>query len=202
MATAPAAPAPAAPAPALAPAAVPSRTRAAPVQAPQPSGEPFEISLRPQRLSVGADEVVIELELLLGNRQREAAENVRVHLTMLSANPDQDRHAAAFHAATLLGDGAVPPFDLPSGAGGRIPVRLALPREALHIVQLAGRPMFVPMVLVDLRWRAGISIRRFGADFLAGTPGQGDKLGPIWLDRPVAGPLAASRYLSRSAVAA
>lgn len=160
------------------------------------------MTLLAQRLAVGAEEVLIELELLLGNRQREAAENVRVHLTMLSANPDQDRHAAAFHAATLLGDGAVPAFDLPSGAGGRIPVRLSLPSEALNIVQLAGRPMFVPMVLVDLRWRAGISIRRFGADFLVGTPGQGNKLGPIWMDRPVTGALAAARYLPRPAVAA
>ena len=182
--------------------AVASRTRAIPVQAPQPSAEPFEITLRPQRLAIAGDEVVLELELLLGNRQREAAENVRMQLTMLSANPDQDRHAAAFHAATMLGDGTVPPFDLAPGAGGRIPVRLSLPRQALHVVQLAGRPMFVPMVLVDLRWRSGISIRRFGADFLAGTPGQGDKLGPIWLDRPFTGALTAAPYHPRSAVAA
>ncbi|MBB5710678.1 hypothetical protein FHT02_001909 [Sphingomonas xinjiangensis] len=164
--------------------------------------DPFDIRLRPQRLSVTTDEVIIELELLLGNRQLGPAENVRVQLTMLSANPEQDRHSAAYHAATVLGDGVVPPFDLASASGGRIPVRLSLPRRALHVVQLAAKPMFVPMVFVDVRWRSGISIRRFGADFLIGTSGQGGKLGPIWLDRPVAGPFAATRYFPKAAAAA
>ncbi|UYY59591.1 hypothetical protein [Sphingomonas sp. S2-65] len=145
---------------------------------------------------------MLELELLIGNRQVEAAENVRVQLALISASPDQDRHAASFHAATMLGDSAVPAFDLAAGAGGRLPVRLALPRDALHIVQAAGRPMFVPMVLIDLRWRAGISIRRFGADFMVGTAGQGPKLGPIWLERPTSAPLAATRYLPRQVAAA
>ena len=102
----------------------------------------------------------------------------------------------------MLGDSAVPAFDLGSGAGGRLPVRLALRRDALHVVQAAGRPMAVPMMLIDLRWRAGISIRRFGADFMIGTAGQGQKLGPIWLDRPSVGALSATRYLPRAVAVA
>jgi hypothetical protein len=100
-------------------------------------------------------------------------------------------------------DPAGTPFDLAPGAGGRMPMRLALPRELIHVVEVAGRPMFVPLVMIELKWRAGISIRRFGADFMVGTAGQGGKVGLIWLDRnQQARELAATRYLPRQAVAA
>jgi len=179
----------------------PAPSTAVPLVA-QTNAEPFEILVRPARLDFTAEELVLEVELLIGNRQVEAAENIRVQLALISASPDQDRHSAGFHAATMLGDSAVPAFDLGSGAGGRLPVRLALRRDALHVVQAAGRPMVVPMMLIDLRWRAGISIRRFGADFMVGTAGQGQKLGPIWLDRPSVGALSATRYLPRAVAVA
>ncbi|WP_158298794.1 hypothetical protein [Sphingomonas psychrotolerans] len=167
-----------------------------------PSGEPFEILLHPGRIEVTEREVVLDFELLVGNSQSSAAENIRVLMAMMSANPDQDRNIAGYHANPLA-DSAGTPFDLAAGAGGRMPVRLALPRELIHVVQVHGRPMFVPMVMVELKWRAGISIRRFGMDFMIGTPGQGGKLGPIWLDRnQQASQLSATRYLPRQAVAA
>jgi hypothetical protein len=170
--------------------------------APKPNAEePFELALRPVRIEVGAGEVLLELELLIGNRQAQPAEAVRLQVAPMSANPDQDRRIAGFHAASLI-DNGVQPFDLAPGGGGRMPIRLVLPRDQLHLVQVGARTMFVPMVLVDLRWRSGISIRRFGADFMLGTAGQGDKLGPIWLDRPVTGPLAATRYAPRASAAA
>ena len=173
-----------------------------PAPPPAPTGEPFEIALNPLRLEVGEGEVVLELELLVGNLQAVAAEHVRVSLAMMSANPQQDAMAVGFHGA-VPGNTAAPPFDLAPGKGGRMPVRLALPRENVHVVDLGGRPIFVPMVLVDLRWRGGLSIKRFGADFMVGTAGQGGKLGPIRLDRAVpAGPLAATRYVAREVAAA
>jgi hypothetical protein len=63
--------------------------------------------------------------------------------------------------------------------------------------------MFVAMLLVDLRWRSGLGIRRSGADFMIGMAGQGDRIGPIWLDRgqPM-GTLGAVRYTPRIAAAA
>ncbi|WBY09366.1 hypothetical protein PIB19_08670 [Sphingomonas sp. 7/4-4] len=117
-------------------------------------------------------DIVLECELLIGNTQASAAENVRVNMAMMTASPDQDRNIAGFHANPMV-DPAGTPFDLAPGAGGRMPMRLALPRELIHVVEVAGRPMFVPLVMIELKWRAGISIRRFGADFMVGTPGQG-----------------------------
>ncbi|MDP5281048.1 hypothetical protein Q9Q95_19135 [Sphingomonas sp. DG1-23] len=169
---------------------------------PAASSEPFEILLQPGRIEVTERDVLLDFELLVGNTQSSAAENIRVLMAMMSANPEQDRNIAGYHANPLA-DSAGTPFDLAAGAGGRMPVRLALPREMIHVVQVHGRPMFVPMVMVELKWRAGISIRRFGADFMIGTPGQGGKLGPIWLDRnQQASQLTAMRYFPRQAVAA
>lgn len=191
----PAPPRPVGPPPGIAPKAAPQ-----PVVA--PSGEPFEIVLRPGRIEVTERDIFLECELLIGNTQASAAENIRATMAMMTASPDQDRNIASFHANPMV-DPAGTPFDLAAGAGGRMPVRLALPRELIHVVEVAKRPMFVPLVMIELKWRAGISIRRFGADFMVGTAGQGGKLGPIWLDRnQQARELAATRYLPRQAVAA
>lgn len=162
----------------------------------------FELAINPTRVSYGEREIVLEFELLIGNVSGSAAENIRVTLAAMSAQPQQDAVITGFHAGPQ-GEPAGQPFDLLAGGGGRMPARLTLPREGIHVVQVGGRPMFVPMVLIDLRWRGGLSIRRFGADFMLGTAAQGGKLGPLWLDRPApAGPLAASRYFVREVVAA
>lgn len=199
-----AAPAPAVAPPAGRPVAPPPGIAPTPSPAPAavPSGEPFEILLRPGSIEVTERDVLLDFELLLGNLQASAAENIRLTMAMMSANPDQDRQIAGYHASPMV-DPAGAPFDLAAGAGGRMPARLALPRELIHVLEVQRRPMFVPLVMIELKWRAGISIRRFGADFMVGTPGQGGKLGPIWLDRnQQARQLAATRYLPREAVAA
>lgn len=176
--------------------------KAAPLPVAAPTGEPFEIILRPARIEVAERDVLLECEMLIGNLQGSAAENIRVTMAMMTASPDQDRNIAGFHANPMV-DPSGTPFDLAPGAGGRMPLRLALPRELIHVVEVGGRPMFVPVVMIELKWRAGISIRRFGMDFMVGPAGQGGKLGPIWLDRnQQARELAATRYLPRQAVAA
>jgi hypothetical protein len=191
--------------PARAPAPAPGILRSAPPPPPpvsRPQSDPFEIVVRPSRIELGPREVVLEFELMVGNIQSGSAEGIRVALATISASPDQDRMIAAFHRGPPMAAGGEP-FDLGPGSGARIPARLSLPREHVHVVQVGGRPMFVAMLMIDLRWRSGLSICRFGSDFMIGTAGQGGKIGPIWLDRgPPAGPLGATRYLPREAAAA
>jgi len=182
------------------PAPSPAPIRTAPPLA-RPRSDPFDIGVRPARIELGERDVALDFELLIANRQAEPAEAVRLSLAMMSASPDQDLILAGFHRG-LPGETAGEPFDLAPGGGIRMPVRLMLPRERVHVVQVRGRPMFVAMALVDLRWRSGLSIRRFGTDFMIGTAGQGDKLGPIWLDRGQPGPLSVTRYVPREAAAA
>ncbi|MBB4840024.1 hypothetical protein HNP52_003116 [Sphingomonas kyeonggiensis] len=173
------------------------------VRAPAPVGaEPFELGINPHRIVFGENEVLLEFELLIANGTGAAADSIRVAYAAMSAHARQDEVIAGFHGGPP-GEPGGPPFDLPAGGGGRMPVRLAIPRSGVNVVEVGGRPMFVPIVLIDLRWRGGLSIRRFGADFILGTAGQGDKLGPIWLDRPApTGQLAANRYLAKQMAAA
>jgi hypothetical protein len=194
--------------PVIEPVLPPARPISSPSSTPRPApaplrseSDPFAIGIAAHALHFTDREVVLEFELLISNLRADPAESIRPAFAMMSANPDQDATIAGFHSASLT-DGAAP-FDLAAGAGGRMPLRLAIDRSRLHVVEVGGRPMFVPIVLVDLRWRAGLSIRRFGADFMIGTAAQGAKLGPIWLDRgPPTTPLAATRYTSRQAAAA
>lgn len=162
--------------------------------------DPFDLQIGGARIMFGEAEMVVDLQLRITNAQPGAAEGIRPALALISANPDQDRWRAAFHAAPPFESG-VQPFDLAPGAGALLPVRLALRREQIHIVPLAGRPMFVAMLMIDLRWRGGLSIRHCGADFLLGAAGQGARPGPIWLDRPAPPALAAARYIAASSPA-
>jgi hypothetical protein len=162
------------------------------------SDDPFDIRLSPLGLSVDGEGATLEIDVLIGNLQTATAEGIRIAPAIMSARPDQDRSIAAFHANPIF-DSAAQAFDLAAGAGGRVPIRLRLSRDHLHVLETGGRPMFVPMVMIDVRWRAGLTLRRFGADFMVGTAGRGDKVGPIWLDRPqLSGELAATRYRPRS----
>lgn len=178
-------------------AAAPESPAVAPPPPPPPAPvaevEPFAVSLGYARIQFAADAIAIDLELVLTNHQPQTAEGIRPALALVSASPDQDRWSAAFHAGPPPQSHAAP-IDLVPGVSIRLPARLTLQHAQIHVVQLGGRPMFVAMLMLDLRWRAGLSIRRFGADFLLGSAGQGPRPGPIWLDRPPPAALAASRY--------
>lgn len=170
--------------------------------APAPA-EPIAIDFRPLSIEVSEKGAVLDFELGLQNLSGAQADGLKISLLLASANPDQDALIASFHASSGLPP-AGPPVDLPAGEGGRIPGKLTIEADRIHVVHVGGRPMFVPILLVELRWRGGLSIRRHGADFMLGTAGQsggqGGKLGPIWLDRGAQRMmgLAATRYLPQA----
>ncbi len=188
----------------------PPMPRPAPARAPAPVAprhdplpDPISIEIHPMHLDLVEEGALLEFEMVLLNASGALAEGMRVSMALISANPAQDAMIARFHdgpQAALAG----PPVDVPPGAGGRIPGRLTLPRELFQVVTLGDRTMFMPMLLIDLRWRSGLSVRKQGSDFMVGTAGQGEKLGPIWLDRGHRRQpgLAATRYAPRTGPAA
>jgi hypothetical protein len=187
-------PAAAAPSPPPPPAPVPAPPPPRPV--PAPGSEPFAVEIRPRALIISESEAAFEFELVVANPTAASAEGIRVSVAMISANPMQDAYAGAFHANPTAQPSSEP-FDLLPGKAWGVAGRLQIAREQIHVVEVGGRAMFVPLVMVDLRWRGGLSIRRHGADFMIGVGGQGDKLGPIWLDRRLHQNLAANRYIPR-----
>lgn len=175
----------------------------APPPAPSPSGDPIGFELRPLAISVAEQGVVLEYDLLIGNLGDRQLEGIRVSLAMISANPAQDNWIESFHAVPANAPVAQNVV-LEPRSGGKIGGKTMLGFDRIHVVDVGGRKMFVPIVMVDARWRGGLSIRQTGADFMVGTAGQGMKLGPIWLDRGatrVEG-LAANRYFRKSQVQA
>jgi len=166
---------------------------AAPRPALSSPADPIAIEIVSAQIAFSAETVVFDLEIDVVNAGSQVAEGLRPALALISASPDQDRWRAAFHAGPPPQNQGGP-VDVAAGGRLRLPARLTLHREQLHVVTHGGRPMFVAMLLCDLRWRSGLSLHRFGADFLIGAAGQGARPGPIWLDRPAPPALAAISY--------
>ena len=80
--------------------------------------------------------------------------------------------------------------------------QVSLPGDQMQVVTVQGKPMFVPIVPVSLKWYAGLSIRTLRDSFMVGTaPAAGsDRLGPLWVERAGEGfgRLAAKRYVPRA----
>jgi hypothetical protein len=158
--------------------------------------------LRPLRATIANGRVTLDFELFVQNRGTESADNVRAVLALLGANSDQDVQIGQFHAAARLQAGSEP-FSIAPGGVHMLNGQISVPDVQMPAVNVQGRPMFVPVVPVFLRWYAGLSIKTLRDAFMVGTvpaPG-GDRLGPLWVERAASGfgPLAAKRYAPKVA---
>lgn len=191
----PASPGPAAPQPAPAGAVAP---------VPPPPG-PLVTEIRPLRAAIRDGVVSIDFELYIQNRGPESAENVRAVLGLFAANPDQDAQIAGFHAAARMAPGSEP-FSIAPGGIHMLKGQVTQAGEQMRVVNVQGKPMFVPILPVALKWYAGLSIRTLRDSFMIGTvpaPGS-DRLGPLWVERATEGfgRLAAKRYVPKDAAGA
>lgn len=174
---------PAAPPAAPAPLPPPLGHIAAPARARAPESS-LKLEFQPLRAGIDDGQPIVELQLTLRNQGPETATAIRIRPALISASPEQEQVMQAFHAAGTLGGSAVQPFTLAPGEQQAVPLRLTMPADAIHVVTVSDRPMFVPVVMIDIAWRGGLSLKRLGADFMVGIqPAQGGRLGPIWLDR-------------------
>ncbi|QDX25941.1 hypothetical protein FPZ54_07835 [Sphingomonas suaedae] len=165
-----------------------------------PPPGPLVTEIRPLRAAIRDGLVSVELELYIQNRGRESADNVRAVLALLGANADQDAQIAAFHGAARMAPGSEP-FSIASGGIHMLKAQVSLPGDQMRVVTVQGKPMFVPIVPVALKWYAGLSIRTLRDAFMVGTvpaPGS-DRLGPLWVERAGEGfgRLAAKRYVPK-----
>lgn len=175
----------------------PAARAAPPAPAPAPPAEPVMFDFKPGTLSIGDREIALDFEAMVGNPTDAPMDGVRLAMAMVSASPQQDELSGAFHSAGGL-EPLLPQFDLPAREGRSFTARLVMARDRVHVVTVGGKTMFVPLVLIDVRWRGGLSLKRHGADFMVGTaPQPGGKLGPIWFDRWQHSGLAATRYFPR-----
>lgn len=126
-----------------------------------------------------------DVELVVRNEGSAPARGIRLAIRLTSAQPGQDAVLDALFAEPVERP-ATPPFDLGPGEERAVRGIATLSREAIVALDAGGRPMFVPVVALNVLYDAG-----------GGTPGQttaafavgveradGAKLGPLWLDEP------------------
>ena len=191
------------PRPAPQPAAAPRSAPAAPVMAPVPPPPgPLVTEIRPLRAAIRDGMVSIDFELYIQNRGPESADNVRAVLALFAANPDQDAQIAGFHGAARMAPGSEP-FSIAPGGIHMLKGQVNQSGDQMRVVNVQGKPIFVPILPVALKWYAGLSIRTLRDSFMVGTvpaPGS-DRLGPLWVERAADGfgRLAAKRYVPKDA---
>lgn len=187
------------------PASAAPTAQPAPVAPVPPPPGPLVTEIRPLRAAIRDGVVSIDFELYIQNRGPESADNVRAVLGLFAANPDQDAQIAAFHGAARMAPGSEP-FSIAPGGIHMLKGQVTQAGEQMRVVNVQGKPMFVPILPVALKWYAGLSIRTLRDSFMIGTvpaPGS-DRLGPLWVERAAEGfgRLAAKRYVPKDSAGA
>lgn len=191
------------PAPARAPELQPVATEgprfwapAHPVKTPDPvsradaaSGSPprprIEMEIVPKRAGLNLLSATAEIEIILRNVGDAPATELAVDVRLLNTSAAQDAQLGALFAAAM-GKPVVPPFAIDAGSERSIRAVATIPRNAIEPLIAAERPMFVPMVAVDVRYDRGDDSRgQTAAAYAIGIRRDNtDKLGPFWLDGP------------------
>ena len=153
---------------------------------PAPSAPPagLVIAFRPTRAGVNLLTATVEGEVTVTNVGDVAVAGIRAAVALLAARGTEqaDLHAIADAALTRP---AVPPFTLQPGAAHRFRAVAALPHASIEPLAVAGRPMFVPLVAVTLRYPADGAERGTTRGFAVGIERvDSAKLAPLWLDVP------------------
>ncbi|URW74549.1 hypothetical protein M9980_08145 [Sphingomonas donggukensis] len=171
-----------APVPAPSPPAAP--VQAAPTPAVDtPPGRSLVTTLRPREMWTQGPDAVLAFELVVTNHGTASADAIRTTIALTSAGRDTAAEIAAFQAGADFAGGPEP-FTLQPGESFVLGGEILLPGDAMRVNEVGDRAMIVPVAMVAMRWRGGLSVRTAGDAFVIGTGDAGaTRLGPIWVDR-------------------
>ena len=142
------------------------------------------LAFRPLRAGLNLLSATSENEIVITNTGDAAAEDIRVLTRLVSAHAGQDAELAALYAAPI-GRPTVPAFSLRPGEQRVLTSVAALPRDAIRSLSAAGRPMFVPIVAVNLTYATADLVGQLAQAFAIGVERvDSAKLAPFWLDAP------------------
>lgn len=176
----------AAPQPPAAP-VVPRRPRApvdpTPPVAPAARGW-IAFDLVARRAGVNLLTATLDAQVTVRNDGERPAEDIRLDVRLLSASASQDDELGAIFAHPVAAP-ATAPFALAPGEERVVTVLVTLPRGAITVLTAGGRPMFVPVAAVNLRYVTGGIAGQTAGAFAVGLERDGAaKLAPFWLDGP------------------
>lgn len=153
---------------------------------PEPVERPWiDLAIVPRRAGLNLVTATADVGLMLRNVGETAARNVRIDVRLLSAKAGQEGELGALFAA-LIGRPVTPPFDLAPGAEKTTRALATLLRGDIAVLTAAGRPMFVPIVAVNVLYDRGDGgTGQTAAAFAIGIERTGsERLAPFWLDQP------------------
>lgn len=157
----------------------PAPAAVAPSQAAQ-----LRLELRPARAGLNLLTATVEGEVVVTNDGADPASDIRVAVALVGAGGSADAALDAL-AAQPVARAALPPFTLAPGETRRFRAVAALPHDAIAPLEVAGRPIFVPLVVVTAAWTDPTTARRTTRGFAVGVErADSAKLAPLWLDLP------------------
>lgn len=157
---------------------------APPAAAPQHPRARLALAIRPRRAGINLLSATSENDVVVTNIGDAPATEVRLQLRLLSAHAGTDADLAAFYAEPV-GRPAVPAFTLAPGEARTVSGVAALPRDAIRSLTAADRPMFVPVVAVNIVYDSGAGAGQLAQAFAVGIERvDSAKLAPFWLDAP------------------
>jgi hypothetical protein len=141
----------------------------------------IDVGVVPGRCIVDGDRAVLEFELTLFNSGSAPARDVLVEACMFNAGPTQDQEIGSF-------------FAHPVAKGDRVPLlaplkslslksSVVLTGDQIRAFEVAGRPLFVPLLAFNTLYRWAGGDAQTSASYLVGRDSKkSDKLAPFRLD--------------------
>lgn len=142
----------------------------------------LELAFRPRRAGTNVTSAAVDYELVIGNTGDAPARDIRIGLQLLTAGDHHDAELRTFFAAPVERP-MIAPFDLAPGESTSAKAMVMLPKAAINVVTVKGRPMFVPMIAVNALYSWGDASGQTASSHVIGIErGEGEKMRPFWLD--------------------
>jgi len=159
---------------------VPARRRVVEENAPK-----LEIALIPKRAGTNLMSAAVDYRVLVRNTGTVAARDVHFAMYMLSASARQAQDLQAIFATDITSP-VVPPFELAAGQELELSGMAMLPREQVNVMNIDGKPWFVPVLAMKAEYRWGENVGAPGvataAHMIGIDRGEGAKMAPFRLD--------------------
>jgi hypothetical protein len=141
----------------------------------------LEIEFSPEAAIVDEGKGAIQFEVTIFNSGSAPARDVHVEGALFNASPDQDQVLGQFFAQPngQAGDRiSIPPLQ-------RMSFRslVSLPREQLHLFQVEGRTLFVPLVGFNVVYAWSSGQGQTSTSFIVGRNFNGEKMAPFRIDQ-------------------
>jgi hypothetical protein len=144
----------------------------------------LEIAFVPRRAGANVTSAAVDYDLIVRNTGAAAADDVHVRVELVTAGNAHDAELQAL-LGRPIDKPVTAPFTLSPGEERGLRALVMLPKNGINVVTVKGRPMFVPIVAIDLRYRWQGGEGQTAESFVVGIrPKEGERMRPFWLDVP------------------